>query len=246
VTLIAYGRPGYGGSERHEGRSVVDAASDVKAIADDLGLDRFCVVGRSGGGPHALACAATLADRVISTAVLVGLAPSNAAGLDWYQGMSQDNVSSYSTADEDSAALKERLRIRADLTLSDPQRFIGLLRSQMPDSDKRIIDQVSLRRLIAESYREGLREGPYGWIDDVMALRHDWGFSFQAITGPVLLWHGAEDVFSPTNHTRWLARQISTAEVRVQPDAAHFDAMPILPDILAWAIAHHQRHKTTA
>ncbi|GAB3901332.1 hypothetical protein GCM10027612_64540 [Microbispora bryophytorum subsp. camponoti] len=75
VRLITYDRPGYGGSDRHEGRSVGDVAADVAAIADHLGLDRFAVVGRSGGGPHALACAALIPHRVTRAAVLVGLAP---------------------------------------------------------------------------------------------------------------------------------------------------------------------------
>ncbi|MEK8107497.1 alpha/beta hydrolase [Micromonospora sp. M12] len=74
VHLVCYDRPGYGDSDRHEGRRVADAAADVKAIADDLGIERFAVVGRSGGGPHALACAALLPDRVTRAAVLVGLA----------------------------------------------------------------------------------------------------------------------------------------------------------------------------
>ncbi|MEK8142527.1 alpha/beta hydrolase [Streptomyces sp. M10(2022)] len=75
MQLIAYDRPGYGGSDRLPGRRVVDVVEDVRAIADSLGLDRFAVVGRSGGAPHALACAALMPERVTRTAALVGLAP---------------------------------------------------------------------------------------------------------------------------------------------------------------------------
>ena len=92
VRLICYDRPGYGGSDRHENRKVADAASDVLAIADRLGIKKFGVVGRSGGGPHALACAALLEGRVTSAAALVGLAPTDATELDWLAGMTGSNV----------------------------------------------------------------------------------------------------------------------------------------------------------
>ena len=98
VQLIAFDRPGYGESDRLEGRRVADAAADVLAIADAYGLDKFAIVGRSGGGPHALACAALLPERLTRAAVLVGLAPHGAEGLDWYDGMTDYNVLEYTAA----------------------------------------------------------------------------------------------------------------------------------------------------
>ena len=92
IRLIAYDRPGYGGSDRHAGRAVADVAADVEAIADALGLDRILVTGRSGGGPHALACAALLGDRVAAAATLASVAPYDADGLDFLAGMGEDNV----------------------------------------------------------------------------------------------------------------------------------------------------------
>jgi pimeloyl-ACP methyl ester carboxylesterase len=224
-------------SSRAEGRTVAHAARDVAAIADALGLDRFAVVGRSGGGPHALACAALLPDRVVRTAVLVSVAPADAPGLDWFGGMTDDNVSEYTTADYDAPALKEHLRLRAHRTLDNPTSLIDLLMTQMADPDKQVVKDVSIRRLLAETYAEALRDGPYGWIDDVLALRSDWGFQLDHIGGPVRLWHGADDTFSPVSHTRWLARRIAGAQLQVQSGAAHFGAMEILPEILGWLAA---------
>ncbi|MCG6500466.1 alpha/beta fold hydrolase, partial [Kitasatospora sp. A2-31] len=86
IRLVSFDRPGYGDSARLPGRRVSAAAADVRTIADELGIDRFAVLGRSGGGPHALACAALLPERVTRVALLVSLAPRNAAGLDWYGG----------------------------------------------------------------------------------------------------------------------------------------------------------------
>ncbi|WP_432843810.1 alpha/beta fold hydrolase [Dactylosporangium sp. CA-092794] len=234
IRLISYDRPGYGGSSRHPGRSVADAADDVRAIADALGLDRFAVVGRSGGAPHALACAARMPDRVTRTAALVGLAPANAEGLDWYDGMTDGNVQEYTTAEADLVALTEQLHERARRTADDPDWFLDFLRDQMTEADKRVVRGLPIRRQLLHSYREALRCGPYGWVDDVLAFGKDWGFDFADITGPVLLWHGAEDNFSPAGHTRWLARQIPHAEVRVQLRTAHFGALEVLPEILSW------------
>src|SRR3954451_631593 len=87
LRLISYDRPGFGGSTPNPGRSVADAATDVGAILDALGVDRFATYGASGGGPHALACAALLPGRCLAAATIAGLAPYDAAGLDWMAGM---------------------------------------------------------------------------------------------------------------------------------------------------------------
>jgi pimeloyl-ACP methyl ester carboxylesterase len=237
VQLISYDRPGYGGSTRYEGRRVADAAADVEAIADALGLETFAVVGRSGGGPHALACAALMRDRVARTAVLVSLAHPGATDLDWFAGMNNDNARDFSAAREDEASLIANLRRRADATLRDPESLLDVLSAQMTEPDLRIVSDVSFRRMLASTYLEALRDGPYGWIDDVLALRVDWGFAVDAIDCPVRLWHGEQDNFSPVSHARWLARRIPAAEVQVQPGSAHFGAVEILPDILAWCAA---------
>lgn len=234
VRLITYDRPGYGDSTRHEGRRVASAADDVRATADALGIDRFSVAGRSGGGPHALACAALLPDRVSRTAVLVGIAPPNAAGLQWYEGMSRDNVREYSTAENDLAILIERLRLRAERTVHNPETLIELLREQMAEADRRVVGKMAIRRIITAAYTDALRAGPHGWLDDILAFRDDWGFQFDTIDCPVRLWHGADDTFSPANHARWLAQQIRDAEVQVLWNTAHFGAVEVLPELLAW------------
>jgi pimeloyl-ACP methyl ester carboxylesterase len=79
-----------------------------------------------------------------------------------------------------------------------------------------------------------MRSSDYGWTDDVLAFCSPWGFDPAAVTVPVLLWHGANDVFSPASHARWLADRIPTATVIVQAGAAHFGALDVLPDILRW------------
>lgn len=237
IRLISYDRPGYGGSTRLPDRNVVDAAVDVRAIADRLGVERFAVVGRSGGGPHALACAALLPHRVERAAVLVGLAPRDAAGLNWYEGMAESNVRAHVTAEQGTIDQLGELRALAEQTAADPESLLEVLQAQMSGPDVRFMQSVLYRRLLAKSYADALRVGPYGWLDDILAFRRDWGFTLDSIVSPVRLWHGAHDTFSPASHSRWLAQRIPRSEVHVQHDAAHFGAVEVLPRILAWLTA---------
>jgi len=236
IRLISYDRPGYGGSTRVPHRHVADAADDVGLIVKRLGLYRYGVVGRSGGGPHALAVAAARSDEVVAAAVLVSLAPANAPDLDWYGGMTNFNVGEYTTADASPRTLAERIRMRAERIRRDPESLLEVLREEMRDTDRRIVDNASIRGLLAQTYGEALRHGPYGWIDDALALRDNWGFNLRDVAAPVRLWHGEDDNFSPVSHTRWLARQLVHCEVQVQVQsgAAHFEAVKILPQMLDW------------
>jgi pimeloyl-ACP methyl ester carboxylesterase len=234
VQLIAFDRPGYGKSDRLEGRRVADAATDVLAIADAYGLDKFAVVGRSGGGPHALACAALLPDRVTKAAVLVGLAPRGAHGLDWYDGMTQSNVSEHAAAANGPEGLAAMTEAAADAVRADPASLLASLQDQMPDSDRRVVADPGIRAMLLQTYAEGLRTSADGWIDDVLAFYLSWGFDPAMVTVPVLLWHGAVDNLSPVSHAMWLADHIASATVVIQAGAAHFSALDVLPDILRW------------
>jgi pimeloyl-ACP methyl ester carboxylesterase len=236
VRLISYDRPGYGDSSRHFGRTVADAANDLAAIADHLKIDRFSVVGRSGGGSHALACAALLGDRVDRVAALVSLAPSDAEGLDWYDGMTGSNVEEYSRVDDDRNGIQDDLAKRAMEIRDDPEQLLKLLLPELAGPDRRIVDDVAIRRLLAKTYSEGLRHSADGWIDDVLAFRRPWGFNLADISAPTLLWHGADDRFSPVGHTRWLADRIPHAKALVEEGASHFSAMEVLPRILSWIV----------
>jgi pimeloyl-ACP methyl ester carboxylesterase len=234
LQLICYDRPVYCGSDRKPGRTVRDAADDVAAIADKLGADRFAVVGRSGGGPHALACAAVMPERVSSTAVLVSLAPSDAVGLDWYHGMNRQNIQEYGAADAGLQARLTNIASWVEQAQQDPRRVIGQIESELSEPDKRVVGDVALRRLLVDTYAEALRQGAAGWIDDVLAFRKPWDIALSNITSRVRLWHGADDRFSPVDHTRWLGRHIPQVKVEIQAGIGHFGAVEVLPGILSW------------
>jgi pimeloyl-ACP methyl ester carboxylesterase len=240
IRLICYDRPGYGGSTPCPGRRVADAAADVAAIAAALGITAFSVVGRSGGGPHALACAALLPDRVHRAAALVSLAPV-VPDLDWFDGMAAANVEEYRAVDVNRTALAARIGAKAYRTLRDPLSLLDSLEPDMTESDRTVLIDWDFRTLLADTYGEGLRAGPNGWIDDVVAFRGEWGFDVADIATPVLLWHGVDDNFAPASHTRWLGSRIPNVEIRLQARTAHFGAVEILPNVLTWLAATNER-----
>jgi pimeloyl-ACP methyl ester carboxylesterase len=236
MQLIAFDRPGYGGSDRLPGRNVADVAQDVRDIADALGLDRFAVAGRSGGAPHARACAARLPERGTRAAALVPLAPRDADGLDWFDGMAASNVREYTSASDDPAGLAARLIPRSAEIRKNPARLLDQLFSDLTDSDRKVVNDAGVRAMLLRNYQEALRTSPYGWIDDALAFCRPWGFDPADLRSPILLWHGVKDVFSPVGHSRWLAGRIPGATAVLEPAAAHFDALHALPRILNWLL----------
>jgi pimeloyl-ACP methyl ester carboxylesterase len=236
IRLISYDRPGYPGSDRNPGRTVASAAEDIRIIADYFGIDRFSVVGRSGGAPHALACAALLPDRVISAAAMGSLAPCDADGLDWEAGMAESNRQAFRYAKADPPnQLRVFLEEQAKRVRAGSEGLLSALWSEMDNHDKEVVDDIGLRQIIANVHVEALRNNCVdGWIDDVIALSGPWGFEPAKITVPVKLWGGREDVFSPVGHTYWLAERINGAEVEIDYEKAHFSTVKILPRFLAW------------
>ena len=237
VRLIAFDRPGYGESVPRPGRTVADVAADVSAIADALELDHFAAIGRSGGAPHALACAALLPDRITRVAALVGLAPSGAEGLDWFAGMTQGNITEFSAARQGSGIVGERLRAAAERIRADPRQMINDLYADLTESDRQVVGDVGIRKMLISNFSEAFRFSADGWIDDVMALTAPWGFDPGDIAVPTLLWHGAEDRFTPAGHAAWLGDQIPGAIAIVEPGRSHFGALQVIPDVLPWLVS---------
>ena len=240
VRLVTYDRPGYGPSDRLPGRRVAHVSEDIAAIADALGIERFAVVGRSGGGPHALACAALLPDRVTRVAVLVSLAPRDADGLDWFAGMAAFNVNEYTKAQASPDHLAASLRKRSVAIRADPVRLLTQLRRDLTESDLRVVADAGIRAMLLRNYREALSVSADGWVDDALSFCSPWGFNPADISVPVLLWHGEQDGFSPAGHTRWLAERIPGVTAILQPAAAHFASLRVLPDVVTWLLGGRQ------
>jgi pimeloyl-ACP methyl ester carboxylesterase len=221
VRLIAYDRPGYSGSTRHEGRSVADCVGDVHAIADALGLERFASWGISGGGPHVLACAALCDDRLVAVASLAAVAPYEAEGLDWYAGMGEGNLVEFGAVEEGPEALAAFLGpAHADHMRAQPEEIVEVFQSLLGDEDRSVLTGAFAADIL-ESGKQGLRDGYDGWFDDDVAFIRPWGFELAQIDRPVLLVHGEDDRFVPVSHGRWLAERIPGVEARIDPDDGH-------------------------
>jgi pimeloyl-ACP methyl ester carboxylesterase len=224
--LITYDRPGYGRSDRQPGRRVVDCVADVAAIADVLDVERFAVTGGSGGGPHALAVAARLPDRVTIARCVVGVAPADAAGLDWTAGMDAENVKEFGWALAGEATLyKELDRTAAELVANvtaDASKVLGD-EWQLSESDRAVMRNPIVMQIMREAIPECVVNGPWGWVDDDLAMTKAWGFDLDEISVPVEVHYGSQDVLVPATHGAWLAANVPSAKVVVNDDQGHMN-----------------------
>lgn len=239
IRLIAYDRPGYGGSTPLPERAVADCAEDVRAIVDALGIDRFAVWGISGGGPHALACAGVLSERVVAAATLASPAPFDAEGLDWFADTGAENV------EDDKLILSDPEAARAKIA-RDRLEFFETTKLDPAGSHPTLFSPVDAAALthelgdyFAERNRTGLAPGIEGWWDDSVALLRPWGFSLDAIQVPVMVWHGRQDRMVPFGHGEWLVRRLPTAEPHLNDDDGHLTLLQNrVPAVHAWLLDH--------
>ncbi|QMU72076.1 alpha/beta fold hydrolase [Streptacidiphilus sp. P02-A3a] len=220
VRWVSYDRPGYGGSSRRPGRSVGSAAEDASAVADALGLDRFAVMGHSGGATHALAAAALLPERVLGVVAVAGLAPFTAEGLDWFAGMAEAGEGELRASVRGAAALEELLAASE----WDPRIFTSA-------------DHAALEgrwAWLGAVAGKGMAQGNAGMVDDDLAYVRPWGFAPERVTAPTLILHGAEDRVVPSAHAAWLARHCPAADLWTGPGDGHISVLNSAPDALGW------------
>jgi pimeloyl-ACP methyl ester carboxylesterase len=221
IRLISYDRAGYGTSDRNPGRAVVDVVDDALAIMDALGVDRFATWGLSGGGPHALACAARAGDRVVACASMSGAGPSDAADLDFVGGMGEGNIHEFGLAREGEEALRPALEEEAaGLRGATVPQFVEGLAPFLSDVDAAALDE-DLGGYFVAIFGEALADGVDGWVDDDLAFVRPWGFDVAEIERPVLVLQGRQDLMVPFAHGEWLARSIPGAEARLSETEGH-------------------------
>jgi pimeloyl-ACP methyl ester carboxylesterase len=218
---VSYARPGYAASDRDSRRSVADCAADVAAIADTLGIERFYVVGGSGGGPHALACAALLPNRVIAAATIAGAAPHDAEGLDWREGMGEENVEEMELAEQGADALKPWMEAQVEeMRESTPDDLLKILGDLVSEPDRAALTGDYARESHA-SLLASVSNGVFGWLDDDLAFVRGWGFELDSIRVPVSIWHGRQDRFVPVSHGEWLAANVPCARSHLLEGEGH-------------------------
>ena len=221
VRLILPERPGYGVSDPKPDRALVDWADDVAALADHLGIERFAVAGVSGGGPHALACASQLSDRVTVALLLASPSPAGFRGVT--RGMSFGNRLGLLFGRFAPGLVRRSIQSFAASFDSDPDRFLDGIARQMSESDRRLMENTTVREAVARDIREAYRQGGNGHADDAaLAMTSQlWGFDLGAVTVPVHLWHGETDALASRAMAEYLASALPTCEAHFVPDAGH-------------------------
>lgn len=221
IRWIGIDRPGYGGSTAVSRRDVASIAADVARVADRLGIRRFAVMGHSGGGPHALACAALLPERVLAAVSVAGLAPFDAQGLDWFAGMGAFGAAALRAGVQGRAAkaYHEGLGLEFDREMFTPE-----------DWDALAGPWAWFDSVIGPAVAQGLD----GLIDDDLAYVAPWGFDCARIACPVLLVHGMRDRVVPAAHSEWLARHCRSAELWQRPDDGHISVLNYAASSLVW------------
>jgi pimeloyl-ACP methyl ester carboxylesterase len=218
---------------------VVDCVDDVAAIAHTLEIEQFAVIGGSGGGPHALAVAACLPERVRRATCAVGIAPYDIVDFDWFEGMDAFNVRLFGLAMEGEEALVPELEREAADTRErvavDPAKVIGD-EVNLPEVDRAELAKTERHEVIRQSVSEAFRNGVWGWVDDDLCFTHPWGFDLVEIRVPTRVTYGTSDVLVPRRHGEWLARHVPGAEVVVDEDRGHLDDLDLVTDRYGWLV----------
>lgn len=219
--LVTWSRAGYGSSTRRRGRSVADEVDDALAVLDHLGADRCVVAGWSGGGPHALACGALAPERVRAVLCIAGVAPYDAEGLAFLDGMGQENH------EEFGAALEGEQSLRSYLEAARPE-LLSVTADQIHEQLVTLLPPVDTASLsggfgdfLAQEFRQAVSVGVDGWLDDDLAFTRPWGFDLATIGVPTYLWQGSDDLMVPFAHGRWLVEHIPGVVAHLEEGEGH-------------------------
>jgi pimeloyl-ACP methyl ester carboxylesterase len=238
LRYVGWTRPGYGSSSRRRGRTVGDDAADGAAVLDQLGIDRAWVVGWSGGGPHALGFAAQRPERVRGVALIGGVAPWAAEGLDFLAGMGAENVEEFGAALQGEAAILPFVeRAFPEWRVVRPEAIAEAFGDLVDDVDRASVTG-ELAEYLAALAHEALRVGYWGWLDDDLVFTQPWGFDLEAIRSPVHIWQGAHDRMVPYAHGEWLVGHCPTACPHLLEEHGHLSLVVdsfgrILDELLA-------------
>jgi pimeloyl-ACP methyl ester carboxylesterase len=240
LRFVSYSRPGYGGSDRLEGRSVAGCAADVAELLDRLGVDRFLTAGWSGGGPHALACAALLPERVRAAATVAGAGPFGEDDLDFLDGMGKENIEEFGAAIDGPEALRGWMEANAPgVATVTGDEIVAMFGDLVSEVDRASVTE-EFGEYFSSEMRYGLSNGWWGWYDDDLAFVQPWGFDVGSSGPPCAIWQGPHDRMVPFAHGEWLASHVGRAEPRLRAEHGHLSLAvgsfgEVLDDLLALA-----------
>lgn len=221
VRIIAPDRPGFGLSDFQPGRRIPDFAADVIQLGDYLELPRFAVLGVSGGGPYAAACAARIPERLSASLLVCSVAPADAPNAT--KGMVAVNRLLLSMAHRTPglAQCVARLCLWA-IWRKGNQVLPKAIEARLPVADQKALASEQLREALTASSREALRRGVQAAAADGLLYGRPWGFKLREIRVPVYLWHGERDVIVPPGMGHYLADNIPNCRAFFFPEDGHF------------------------
>jgi pimeloyl-ACP methyl ester carboxylesterase len=238
IRLFSYDRPGYGDSTRQKGRKVADCTADIEAVCDALGVERLCVWGISGGGPYALAAAALLPERVIAAATLASLAPYDADGFDFFEGMDEETEKRWRTVFEGEdveRTLHEKQRHEV-LSLT-PGQLMEVSKPELAPSPDREVLTREFATYYLDTVRAAIGATVDGWFDERVAFTSSWGYDLATIRVPVQLWHGEQDDSVPYAHGVWLAAHIPGVDAQLTAGDGHLTLFARrIPEVHRWLL----------
>jgi pimeloyl-ACP methyl ester carboxylesterase len=231
LRVVTVDRAGYGMSGPLVGRLVGHVGSDIAALADALGIGRFAVKGTSGGGPHSLACAAELGDRVVACVAASSAAPIEAAEVAGLIGINRE--SHRILTEEGRVGITRFISELRTGMLADPVAGLDPHLADTPSADQVWNARPDVRAIRREALAEALRPGPQGWIDDAMSMfGTDWGIDLSRISCPTTFWHSDDDANSPLTAVERLRKQIPGARLHTWHNEGHSAATRNLEQIL--------------
>jgi pimeloyl-ACP methyl ester carboxylesterase len=218
--IIAADRPGFGESEFQPGRTLLGWADDVSELADALGMDRFAILGVSGGGPYALACAHRIPLRLTSIGIVGSLGPL--AGTRLLTGMRWPARLFFGLSRRSPALLRLVLKNLLPFLRRQPSVTLKLLTIAAPAADRMVLARTEAKRILAASMKEAFRVGVQGAITELNLYSRPWGFAPDEISETVHLWHGAADATVPPSHGRYLAAALPHCRASFVAGEGHF------------------------
>jgi pimeloyl-ACP methyl ester carboxylesterase len=227
--VIGIERPGIGGSTPHLYDRLHEFAGDVEQVLDRLEVGACGVVGLSGGGPYALACAADI-DRVTACGVLGGVAPSRgpeaiAGGVTRLAGWAP----AVERVHRPLGAMLS-LAVRTAHPLASPAFDLFMKFSR--EGDREVFSAPGMKAMFLDDILRGTKSGIHSMVFDYLLFSREWGFSLADIAVPVHVWHGDADPFVPLAHGRHLADLVPQSSFTIQPGQSHLGGLGSAREVL--------------
>jgi pimeloyl-ACP methyl ester carboxylesterase len=231
IHLISVDRPGCGLSDFQKGRRLLDTPQDITQLADYLKIERFTVIGHSAGGPHALACAHQLPERVLTGVTISSVAPMHRPNA--YRGMPLMNQILARSARYFPGMVYLIRWMMLRMIMGDIEKTSQRLMSSIPDTGREVLYDSQASGQFVSAVREGIRPGSRGVAQDDILINRDWGFDLAEIKPRNDIWHGDADVNVPVGAGRYLGDRLPNARVTILPGEGHFFLIKYWEKILA-------------